>query len=138
MLVAKKLIQILVGLLSLVTAFHMCILVKLIPYRIAWGGRLKSDWEMYVFEMVSIMMNLFLVAVLFMKGGYLKVRLKERIINRVLWIFLFIFLLNTVGNVLAITNFEKMFSILILTFAILLWNILKRKATAKNECTPQS
>lgn len=127
-----------VGLLSLVTAFHLCILVKLIPYSIAWGGRLKSDREMYVFEMVSIVMNLFLVAVLLMKGGYLKVRFKEKIINIVLWIFLFIFLLNTVGNILAITNFEKMFSFLTLTFAILLWNILKRKTTAKNECTPQS
>jgi hypothetical protein len=129
---SKKSIQILLGLLSLVTAFHLCILVKLVPYSIAWGGGLKSDQEMYVFEIVSIVINLFLMAVLLMKGGYLKVGWKEKIINIILWIFLFIFLLNTVGNALANTNFEKMFSLLTLILAILLWNILKRKPTTEN------
>jgi hypothetical protein len=129
---SKKSIQILLGLLSMVTAFHLCILVKLVPYSIAWGGRLKSDQEMYVFEIISIMINLFLITILLMKGGYLKVQLKEKIINIVLWIFLLIFLLNTLGNALANTNFEKMFSVVTLVLALLLWNILKRKVAAES------
>ncbi len=120
-------------LLSIVTAFHLCIIVKLIPYSIAWGGRLKNDIEMYTFETISIFINLFLISILLVKGNYLKLRLNEKLINIVLWIFFFIFILNTIGNLLAKTNFEKAFSVLTLILSILIWNILKKKEEIKTK-----
>jgi membrane protease YdiL (CAAX protease family) len=120
-------IKLLLFLLSIVTAFHLSIIVKLIPYDITWGGRLKNDNEMYVFETISIFVNLFLISTLLIKGNYLKIRLNEKGINIVLWIFFFLFILNTIGNVVASTNFEKSFSVLTLILAILIWNILKKK-----------
>lgn len=113
------------GILFIVTAFHLCLIVKLIPYTIAWGGRLKNDTEMYVFEAVSIFINLFFMAVVLMKGNYLKWRWNEKLINAVLWIFFCIFILNTIGNLLSKTNFEKLFSVLTLILAWLIWNVLK-------------
>ena len=115
------------GLLSIVIVFHLCIVVKLIPYDITWGGRLKNDYEMYVFEAVSIIINLFLISILLMKGNYLKFQFNEKIINIILWIFFFIFIINTIGNIFAKTIFEKLFSVLTLISAILIWNILKNK-----------
>ena len=91
------------GLLSIVIVFHLCIVVKLIPYDITWGGRLKNDYEMYVFEAVSIIINLFLISILLMKGNYLKFHFNEKIINIILWIFFFIFIINTIGNIFAKT-----------------------------------
>ncbi|MFM8834026.1 MAG: hypothetical protein ACKOEV_10420, partial [Cytophagales bacterium] len=41
--------------------FHLLIVIKVIPYAITWGGRLKTDSEMYLFETVSIGMNLFFI-----------------------------------------------------------------------------
>ena len=120
-------IRLTVFLLSIVTVFHLCIIVKFIPYNIAWGGRLQNDIEMYTFETISIFINLFLISILLIKGNYLKFRLNEKLINIVLWIFFFIFILNTIGNILAKTNFEKAFSVLTLILAILIWNILKKK-----------
>jgi len=114
-------------LLSLVTVFHFCLIVKLIPFDIAFGGRLKNDTEMYTFETISIFINLFLISILLIKGNYLTFRLNHKFINIVLWIFFFIFILNTIGNLLAKTNFEKAFSVLTLMLAILIWNILKKK-----------
>jgi membrane protease YdiL (CAAX protease family) len=121
-----------VFLLSVVTVFHLCLIVKLIPYDIAWGGRLKNDREMYAFETISILINVFLISILLMKGNYLKIRLKEKVLNGVLWIFFFIFILNTIGNMVAKTNFEKAFSVLTLISAILIWNILKNKEKTTN------
>jgi hypothetical protein len=60
-------IRILLVLIGAVIAFHLCIIIKIIPYNIAWGGRLKNDTEMYVFESFSILINLILMAVLLMK-----------------------------------------------------------------------
>ncbi|MHC1774934.1 MAG: hypothetical protein AB9834_05915 [Lentimicrobium sp.] len=120
-------IRMMLFLLSFVTAFHIGIIVKLIPYDIAWGGRLKSDLEMYTFEAISIFVNLFLISILLMKGGYLKFQFNRKVTNALLWIFFSIFVLNTIGNMFAKTTFEKLFSILTFLSAVFLWKILMRK-----------
>lgn len=126
MLKTENSIKIVLGILLMVTVFHLCLIVKLIPYDIAWGGRLKSDNEMYVFEAISIFINLFLIVLLLIKGSYLKFRVNGKVINSILWIFFFIFILNTIGNILAKTNFEKFFSVLTLILALFILNILKK------------
>lgn len=123
----KKSITILIGLLIAVILFHIAVIIKVIPYDIAWGGRLQNDSEMYVFEAISILINLFLGLVLLMKGDYIKYRLMDKTIDIILWIFLALFALNTVGNICAKTNFEKSLAVLTLVFAILIWKILKMK-----------
>jgi hypothetical protein len=116
----------------LVIVFHFLIIVKLIPYDIAWGGRLKSDNEMYAFEAISILINLLFISVLLIKGGYLIFQLNEKIINAVLWFFFFIFIFNTIGNLLAKTIFEKLFSVLTLILAVLIGKVLMKKKVTTN------
>ncbi|HLW38878.1 MAG TPA: hypothetical protein VKX31_00710, partial [Brumimicrobium sp.] len=114
-------------LLSIVLLFHICMISKVIPYDIAWGGRLQNDNEMYVFETISIAINLFFGIVLLMKGGFIKVYFKPNLINAILWVFFALFILNTIGNLFSETNFEKLLSLLTLAFSILIWIILKAK-----------
>ena len=122
----KLAIKIMLGLLLLVILFHLCIVVKIIPYDITWGGRLKNDSEMYVFESISIFINLFLFVTLLIKGKYLRELIPIKIVNIILWIFIVIFGLNTIGNILAETILEKFFTILTLAFAVLIWIILRK------------
>jgi len=124
-------IKILLGLLFSVILFHICIIVKIIPYNIAWGGRLTNDNEMYVFESISILINLFLSWLLLMKGEFVEFKFPNKTVNLILWIFFALFILNTVGNLFAKTNFEKLFALLTGLSAILIWNILKHKKTTK-------
>ena len=124
----KNALNIVLGILSVVTIFHLCIVFKIIPYDITWGGRLKNDSEMYVFEAISIIINLFLILVLLMKGNYLKYKFSEKVINVILWVFVAIFWLNKIGNILAKTNFEKVFTGLTLLLAFLIWRIVRKKA----------
>jgi len=118
--------RLLTALLTAVVLFHLCLLVKLIPYSIAWGGRLENDTQMYVFETISILINVFLIIVLFLKMKIINHRFSDKFLNNILWVFLTIFLLNTIGNLFAKTNFEKYFSILTLVFALLIWIVVKR------------
>lgn len=118
-------IKILLILIAFTLIFHLCFLFKIIPYNIAWGGRLKTDNEMYVFESLSIMVNLFLGRVILMKGDYIKKRYSEENINIILKVFMVIFILNTIGNLLAITNFEKLFSIVTAGLAFLIWKAMR-------------
>ncbi len=120
-------IKALLLLVILVILFHVTVIVKGIPYNIAWGGALQSDAEMYIYESASILIILFFGMVLLMKGEYLKFRFRDKTINQILWIFFSVFLLNTFSNLSAKANFEKLFAALTFIFAILIWTILKMK-----------
>ena len=113
-------------LLVTVMLFHLSIMLKIVPYEITWGGRLKNDSEMYVFEIISMVINLFLFLILLVKGKYLKEFIPMSVVNITLWIFLVLFGLNTIGNILAKTNFEKFFALLTLISSYLIWVILSK------------
>jgi len=115
-----------VGLLFAVILFHLCIITKIVPYDIAWGGRLTNDTEMYVFETISILINTFLSWVLLMKDNFVTYKFPNRVVHVILWIFFALFILNTIGNIFAKTLFEKQFAFLTGFFSILLLIILKR------------
>ena len=122
-------IVIMLGLQVAVMLFHVAILVGIIPYEITWGGRLKNDNEMYVFETLSLVINLFLSSILLIKGGYIKQLIPIKAVNIILWFFLVLFALNTVGNILAKTNFEKGFAVLTFLSCVFIWVILKGKGS---------
>ena len=120
-------IKILLWLIAAVTLFHLAILIKIISYEITWGGKLKNDAEMYLFESISILINLFLAYLLLIRGEYVHKLIPSKVVNIILWIFLFIFGFNTIGNIFADTLFEKSLSLLTLIFTLSLWNILKKR-----------
>ena len=122
-------VKIFLGLLLAVILFHICIILKIVPYDIAWGGRLTNDAEMYVFEIISILINIFLFIILLMKDDIIEYKFSDKVINVILWTFFVIFVLNTIGNIFAKTFFEKFFAILTGLFAILIWNIIMKKKT---------
>ena len=127
--ISKYSIKLFLGLLLAVILFHICIILKIIPYNIAWGGRLTNDVEMYVFETTSILINIFLFIILLMKGNIIEYKFSDKVITIILWTFFTIFILNTIGNIFAKTTFEQLFSILTGLSAILIWNIVKKKNT---------
>ncbi|WP_256011611.1 hypothetical protein [Desertivirga xinjiangensis] len=124
---AKTAIKILLIILVLVIIFHSLILGGAIPYKITWGGRLKTEEEMYVFESISILINLFLALILVAKGQFSRLKLPLKFTTITLWFFFVVFVLNTIGNLFAETNFEKCFSILTLIFSVLILVILREK-----------
>jgi hypothetical protein len=128
--IKNRALKIMIGLLMFIILFHFCIIIKIIPYKIAWGGRLENTKHMYIFETLSILINLFLFFILLMKGRYIESRFREKTLNIILGIFLILFVLNTVGNLFAQTAFEKLFALLTLKFAVLLWSVLRPKSKA--------
>ena len=116
-----------IGLLTLVIIFHLAIITQLIPFTIVWAGKLKTLDEMYAFEAVSISINIFLIIILCLKGNYIKHRISDKVLNTILWFFVALFTLNTIGNLVAETLFEKLvFTPLTLLSAIMIWIILRK------------
>ena len=94
-------------LLSLFLIWHFIILLKLIPYNLVWGGRLKSDKEMYRFEIFSILINALFVIVILVQGNFLIIDIPKKIITYALWLMTGLFFLNTLGNVTSKNKLEQ-------------------------------
>jgi len=128
-MISKRIaLKLMIGLLSLVLFFHLCVLFEIISYKIVWAGKLNSKEEMYVFEAVSILINFFLIIVLCVKFQNIKKSETNRIINIIIWLFVFLFALNTLGNLFAENLIEQILGTL-LTFisTTLCWIIVKKK-----------
>ena len=126
-------IKLMLWLIGAVLLLHSAILVKIIPYEVTWGGRLESDTEMYVFEVVSVLTNLFLAFLLLIKEKHLSSFIPMKVVNILLWAFLILFGINTLGNIFAESLFEKSLSLLTLIFTYLIWVILKGTKNTHNK-----
>lgn len=121
---SKLAIKILLIMQLAITTFHCCIFFKIIPYDITWGGRLQNDNEMYVFELLSILIIATLSFTLLIRGNYIRPILSNKVTTIILWIFFVLFALNTIGNTLAVTVLEKTFTVLTFFSCVLIWFIL--------------
>ena len=97
---------ILLTLFSLAIVFHLLVLMEFIPNEIVWGGRITVKEELYIFESISIFMNLLFLLIVLLKTGKLIIKHNLKLIHFLLWFMSIVFLLNTIGNLLAKTTTE--------------------------------
>lgn len=122
----SKALKLMPSILGIVLLFHFLIFFELIPYDQVWAGKISSVEEMKTFETFSILMNAFMILVL-----YIKLRLHQRekenkFINVLIWIFVLLFALNTIGNLFAKSLLELVFgTLLTLTSTILCFVIVR-------------
>lgn len=118
-------IKVLLAITASLIAFHTSVLLKILPYDIVWGGKVKSDSEMYTLESVSLMITIVLLLTILIKSNYLKAFLPEKIVNVILWVFVLLFVFNTITNLLAENYIEKALAIVTAISAGLIWSILR-------------
>ena len=116
--------------LGIVIIFHFLILTEQIPYDKVWAGKLNSVQEMKSFETFSIILNVFMLTILFVKYKQLERGIKHRIVDILIWVFTAFFALNTIGNLFAKSMIELILgTFLTLTSSILCFVIVKKKKT---------
>ena len=93
--------------LSCMILFHLLVMAGVIPYEIVWGGRLQNSSEMLRFEAISILSLLAMLFVAAVKAGLIRIPTKPVLLKVALWVMAVLFLLNTLGNLQAVTDTEK-------------------------------
>jgi hypothetical protein len=93
---------------GMVTLFHICVMVGIVPYNIVWGGRLTDRNAMLVFELSSIIVNMVLAATVAIKAKKVSAKVPGRLVNVVLWVFVILFALNSAGNLAAKATLETL------------------------------
>lgn len=100
--------KILIILFSMTTIFHIFALLQVVPFQYLWGGRLGSVKEMYLMESVSLFVTAFFLGSSFLYVRYLNQGLVPLWIRIVFGFVGTIFLLNTIGNLVAVTDLETL------------------------------
>ncbi|MCW7473933.1 hypothetical protein ND816_07555 [Leptospira levettii] len=100
--------KILFVIFSLASVFHVFALLQIIPYQYLWGGRLHSIEEMYLMESISLIANVFFVYCSYLYLQYMNNGLVPIWIRILFGFISAVFFLNTIGNLVAVTNLETL------------------------------
>lgn len=109
--------------LGLVLLFHLAIIAGILffdyaPVEFLWGGRLETPEELLSFEIVSVLINLVALFFTAVRAGYISIPRLQKVARVVMWLLFVLFFLNTVGNFVAESLFEKFFAILTTVLAL--------------------
>lgn len=94
-------------LFPLIVLFHLLVLAGVVPFQIVGGGRIETRTQMVQVELMAIVTNLLMLAVVAAYMGILRSRFSDKALRVALWIMAAIFALNTVGNWLSVNEFER-------------------------------
>lgn len=124
-MITKKQAGILLLVLSVATVvFHLLVLTQVIPYTVVWGGNIETIEQLYVFEILSLAINTILIGAVLQELGYIKRFLPKKTTRIILWFFVAIFALNTLGNLFAENRYEQIIgSVLTLIASLLCWRM---------------
>ena len=127
----KVALKIMLILLGIILIFHFLIFTEQIPYDKVWAGKLNSVEEMKTFEIFSILINLFMMAILYCKHKLVKSGKRNKAIDLFIWAFVVLFAVNTIGNLFSKSMIELIFgTFLTLVSSVLCFIIVKKEKTA--------
>ncbi|TCN20512.1 hypothetical protein [Mesobacillus foraminis] len=87
---------------------HILILLKILPYSFVWGGRLKNEADLILFESISIVVQILFISIIAIKAGYVFKEKFRRTVMLATWVLFALMVLNTIGNSVSSSGFEKL------------------------------
>ncbi|MDQ1913968.1 hypothetical protein RAC89_26555 [Paenibacillus sp. GD4] len=93
---------------TLAILMHAMILLKVLPYNFVWGGRLKGEGDVILFESISLGVQALFIAVIAAKAGYAFKGKLRRTVNFGTWVMFGLMVLNTIGNFASSSGLEAM------------------------------
>lgn len=93
---------------SAILVFHLLIVTGVVPYEYVWSGRLQNQQQMLRFETVSILITLWSLLIVLLRSGLTRIPVPDLLITVNLWALSGLFILNTLGNLMARTSHETL------------------------------
>jgi hypothetical protein len=85
---------------------HILVLAKFIPYKYVGGGRIQSLDDMYKIESGALVINALFLVVSLLRAGLIQNKIPSGAFQGLFGFMAFLFAVNTVGNLFAVTAFE--------------------------------
>lgn len=89
--------------------FHVLVVLNIVPAQVVWGGRIETRTQLYLFEGISLLLNLIFLGISLTAAGIFKISVSEKILRRSFYVMGIVFIVNTAGNIFSLNNFESTF-----------------------------
>lgn len=114
------------------TLFHLSVILGIIlfdyaPVDYLWGGRMQTSEELLIFEIFSLVVQIIAIFIVLLRAGFINNPALKTSARIAIWILFVLFLLNTIGNILAETWFERFMGIITLILAVLMFRLAIEK-----------
>ncbi|WP_121612598.1 hypothetical protein [Mesobacillus foraminis] len=107
---------------------HILILLKILPYSFVWGGRLKNEADLILFESISIVVQILFISIIAIKAGYVFKGKFRRTVMLATWVLFALMVFNTIGNSVSSSGLEKLIMTPLTSFlAILVFRLAIEK-----------
>lgn len=93
---------------TLALLMHFLILLNLLPHDFVWGGRLKSEADLIIFESISIVVQILFISIIAVKAEYVFKGKFKRTVNVGTWVMFGLMVLNTIGNLVSNSGLETL------------------------------
>lgn len=93
---------------TLALLMHVLILLNLLPHDFVWGGRLKSEADLIIFESISIVVQILFISIIAVKAEYVFKGKFKRTVNVGTWVMFGLMVLNTIGNLVSNSGLETL------------------------------
>lgn len=100
--------KIIITINSIAVLMHVLILFHILPHGFVWGGRLKSEENLILFESISIVIQTLFIFIIAAKAGYVFRGRFKKTVNVGTWVLFGVMVLNTIGNFASNSGFETM------------------------------
>jgi len=100
--------KILMGLLVLLMVMHVLILARVIPYEVVWGGSIKDETQLYVFEISALILNGLFLIITAINLGHIRAPKLNRVADIGMWMVFAYFAMNIIGNLNSGVSWEKL------------------------------
>jgi hypothetical protein len=112
------------AILSLLSLFHLIVIIGIIvldyvPNEFLWGGRIETRDEFLQFEIVSLIVSIFCIFIILVRSQSIKISALLGFSRVVLWLLFVLFTLNTIGNLIAESIFERGLALLTVILSVL-------------------
>ena len=101
------------------------VIISLIPSDMVWGGRVINHNQILLLEFVSLAVNILMIWFVAMRVEYVRAVVSSRLLYVVLIIFMVMMFMNTVGNIMAETIFERIMSVVTFVSAFCFYVLIK-------------
>ena len=116
--------------------FHLSVILGIlvfdyVPIDLLWGGRMETREQLLNFEVISLGMMVLCLLIVLIRTGRIRIPALLGASKAGLWILFILFMLKTVGNLLAETTFEKSFAVFTALFSVLCLRLALESLTIK-------
>lgn len=96
---------------SIIVFYHICVMLGYIPISLIYGGKIKTTEEMFLYEGISLLANLIILGIIYLKKRLIIRKIENTIVNLLIYSLCGVFMFVSIANLIAFNIVEILIAV---------------------------